>query len=152
MRLQILLAGLLLTTAALPVAASGGLECSAKDKSTRLSVNAGVTRGLGSPTFNLKGELEVLDKRITEDLRRMTFGDADRPQYWLDAKDLRLILYKEGDSDKPFGSVELELLAKIVREGDFRGTYKLSIRDVSGDSGGEAKTTILRGRITCFVE
>ena len=153
MRLQFLLSGPLLAATAFPAAASGGLECSIKDKSARFTVNAGVTSGMGSPTFNLKGELEMLDKSIAQDLRTIVFGDADRPQYWLDGKELRLILYKERGGDKPFGSVELELRAKSAgEEGTFRGTYKLSAHDMSGSDSGEGKTTTLRGKISCFVE
>lgn len=153
MRLQILLGGFLLAATALPAAASGGLECTIKDKSVRFTVNAGITSGMGRPTFNLKGELAIVDRAVAQDLRAVTFAADDRPQYWLDGKELRLVLYKERQGDKPFGSVELELRAKAAGDdGTFRGTYKLSTYDMSGSDSGEGKATTLRGKIACSVE
>lgn len=153
MRLQCLLGGYFLAAAALPAAASGGLECSIKDKAVRFTVNAGVTSGMGQPTFNLKGDLELLDRTVAQDLRVVAFGNGDRPQYWLDGKELRLVLYKEREGDKPFGSVELELRAKAAGDdGAFRGTYRLTTYDMSGSDSGEGKTTTLRGKIACSVE
>lgn len=153
MRVHLILSGLFLVAAALPAVASGGLSCTAEDKSIRFNVEAGITSGMGGPTFNLRGQLDILDKVVAEDLRSITFGDADRPQYWLDDKELRLLLYKERAGDKPFGSVELELRAGIAdEEGTFRGTYALSVYDLAGSGNSEGKTTTLKGDISCFVE
>jgi hypothetical protein len=150
MRLQIFLGGLFLAAAAMPASASGGFECTASDKSVRFRVYASVTSGMGNPTYDLDGKLEIFDKSVAQDLRNMTFGSADRPQYWLDGKDLLLILYKERQGDKPFGSVELELRAKrTTEEGKFRGTYKLSTEDLTGNVEG-AKTR--SGKMSCIVE
>jgi hypothetical protein len=137
--------------AALPASASGGFECTANDKSVRFTVYAAVTSGMGNPTSDLNGKLEILDKTVAQDLRTMTFGGADRPQYWLDGKDLRLILYKERQDDKPFGSVKLELRAtRASDEGKFRGTYKLSTEDLT-HSNVEGEKTV-NGNMSCFVE
>lgn len=150
MRLQLLLGGLFLATAAMPAFASGGFECTATDKSVRFRVYAAVTSGMGNPTYDLDGKLEILDKSVAQDLRNMTFGNDDRPQYWLDGKDLLLILYKEREGDKPFGSVEMELRARrTTDEGTFRGTYKLSTEDLS-DNIEDPK--VVSGKISCVVE
>ncbi len=146
-------AALALAVMATPAAASGGLECSIKDKSLRFAVNAGVTRGMGSPSFDFRGKLEVLDKVVALDLRDVTFDGGDRPQYWLDGKELRLLLYKERGADKPFGSVELEIRTKVAGGNDsgvFRDSYKLSVYDLSGDDSRAGKTTTFAGKVACF--
>lgn len=153
MRLHGLVGGLFLMAMAAPAAASGGLDCSIEDKSVRFTLNSGVTRGMGSPTFNLKGKLEILEGVVAEDFRTIAFDGGDRPQYWLDDKDLRLLFYKERLGDKPFGSVALEIRTKPVGEegdGTYEGTYELQIYDASiNDNGGDKAA---KGKVSCFVE
>ncbi|MFC6447765.1 hypothetical protein [Shinella zoogloeoides] len=153
MRLQLFLGGLFFAGAALPASASGGLECTANDKSVNFSVYASLTSGMGNPAYDLAGKLEIRDKAVAQDLRTMTFGGADRPQYWLDSKDLRLILYKEREGNGPFGSVTLELRARRASdEGKFRGTYKLSTEDMTDSNVEGGNATTFSGNISCFVE
>ena len=152
MRLPILLAGLIVSASALPAAATGTLECEIKDKSVSFSLHAGMTRGMGSPTFSLKGEMEVRDKGVAPDLRTIGFANEDRPQYWMNSKELRMVLYTERNTDRPFASVELELLTKAAGDdGSYGGSYKLTIHDMS-TGGGEGKTTTLRGKVGCSVD
>lgn len=133
--------------------ASGGIACDIEDTSVRLNVRAGVTHGMGSPTFNFKGDLTVRNDKIAEDLRRVTFDDGDRPQYWLDDKELRLVLYKERVADKAFGSVELIIRTAADDDGgSFAGTYKLSIADATASTGSDSKTIGYTGAVTCFAE
>lgn len=152
MRLPILLAGLILSATALPAVATGTLGCAIKDKSVRFTLHAGMTRGMGYPTFSLKGEMQVLDKNVAPDLRAVSFADLDRPQYWMNSKELRMVLYTERNTDRPFASVELELLTKAAGDdGSYGGTYKLTIHDMS-TGGGEGKTVTLRGKTGCSVD
>lgn len=155
MRSIFLFAPLLMLAAIHPANASGGLSCDIQDNAVRFNVRAGVTHGMGSPTFNFKGELTVLNNKIAEDLRRATFDDGDRPQYWLDDKELRLVLYKERVADKAFGSVELTIRTAAADDdggGSFAGTYKLSIADAAASTAGDGNTIDYAGAVTCFAE
>ena len=58
MRSILVLLGLIAAT--LPAAASGGVWCHLEDRSVKLAVESGVTRGLGAPVFNFRGKLEEL--------------------------------------------------------------------------------------------
>jgi len=105
---------------AIPAAASGGLSCNAEDQSVKIVIESGVTRGMGSPIFNFRGVLEVLEKGVADDLRRTEFTGEDLAQYWLDAKSLKLLIYRERTGDKPHGYVELTI---ETQPGDDEGTY-----------------------------
>jgi hypothetical protein len=153
--MRFLLPGLLLAAAASPAFASGGLDCSAEDKRVKLSVNSGVTHGMGGPTFNFHAELELYAKTVAEDLRRLSFDDRNRPQYWLDGKELRLLLYKEREADKPFGSVEVEIRTRAAGEpdeGTYKGSYKVAVYDGGEDGTGEGKIATFAGKVECFAE
>lgn len=154
MRLQVLQAGLFLMAAVMPAAASGGLDCSIKDKSVIFTLNSGVTHGMGSPTFNLKAELKLLKKGIVEDFRAVALDDGNRPQYWLDDKELRLIFYREREGNGPFASVELEIRAKAAGDdaGTYNGTYKLTGDGVQGTDGAQSERLMLKGKVSCSVE
>ena len=135
--------------------ASGGLDCSAEDKAVKLSVGSGVTHGMGGPTFNFHGELELRSKSVAEDLRKLTFDDTNRPQYWLDGKELRLLLYKEREAEKKFGSVEVEIRTKAVGEpdeGTYNGSYKIAVYDGGEDGSGEGESATFTGKVSCFAE
>ncbi|MGN6311084.1 MAG: hypothetical protein ACTHNN_16215 [Xanthobacteraceae bacterium] len=133
--------------------ASGGMACDIDDATVQLNVRAGVTHGMGSPTFNFRAELTVLNDKIAEDMRRVTFDVGDRPQYWLDDKELRLVLYKERVIDKAFGSVELIIRTTADDDGgSFAGTYKLSIADATASTGSDSNTIDYTGAVTCFAE
>ena len=84
MRLLVVLAGLIAGT--LPAAASGGIWCILEDQSVRLSIESGVTHGMGSPFFNFRGKLEILDASVPEKLRTAEFEQQHLAQYWLDGR------------------------------------------------------------------
>ena len=132
-------------------AASGGLWCDVEDKSVRIEINSGVTRGMGGPLFNFAGKLEILDTSVTENLRKTEFDSAHVPQYWLDGNELRLLLYREREGDKPFGSVELTILTKADDEGSYGGRYTLQVYD-DVDGSPEGKSWSLEGEISCGAE
>lgn len=154
MRLQILQGSLFLMAAVVPAAASGGLDCSIKDKSVDFTLSSGVTRGMGGPTFNLKADLKILKKGVVEDFRAMVLDDGNRPQYWLDDKELRLIFYREREGDKPFASVELEIRAKSIGDdaGTYNGTYKLTGDSLQGAGSAQPGRLMLKGKVSCSVE
>lgn len=147
MRLVIMLA--LIVASAGSAAASGGLSCDVEDKAARISVESGVTRGMGSPVFNFRASVQVLDPAVSEDLRKTGF---DGPvQYWLDNRNLRLVLYREREGDKPHGYVELTILTEAGDddEGVYGGDYKLAVFDYAT---GTDQSWAFEGKIGCFVE
>jgi hypothetical protein len=148
MRFFLVLAGLAVAT--LPAAASGGIWCHLEDKSVKLSVDSGVTRGLGAPFFNFRGKLEILDRAIPEKLRTTEFDGQNLSQYWLDGRALKLHLYREWEVDKSFDYVELVIETQAGDdEGLYGGSYKLT---VFAGAAGEGKETALDGEINCDAE
>jgi len=146
--------GALLLMSAVEAAASGGLGCEASGEAAKIELQSGVTRGMGGPTFNFRGELAILDPNVAEDLRKTSFEDRHLAQYWLDGEELRLILYREREGEGGFGSVQLTVRTKAFGEpdeGSFGGTYEIEVFDV-GESGGEGRTLTLSGEVTCFAE
>jgi hypothetical protein len=140
----------MLLSAAGSAAASGGLSCDVEDEDVRVAVQSGVTRGMGSPIFQFKGTLEILDKAVTEDLRKTEFEGAHVAQYWLDEQGLRLLLYRERAGDKPHGYVELTILTQAGDdEGLYGGSYKLSVFDYAT---GKDQSWNFEAPISCFVE
>ncbi|MFI0847841.1 hypothetical protein [Mesorhizobium sp. IMUNJ 23232] len=147
----ILCAGLLMA-GAVPAFASGGLSCEAEGGSAKIAVESGVTRGMGSPVFNFRGSVVISEKSVAEDLRTTAFTGEHLAQYWLDGEELRLVLYREREGDKPHGYVEITVLTKSHGdEGGYAGTYDLTAYDGTGDDP-EGKTVKLEGKIGCFVE
>lgn len=141
-----LLAGVVQATA------SGGLSCETDDKAVKFLVESGITRGMGGPLFNFRGTLEVKDKRVAADLRKTEFAQPHVPQYWLDGKNLKLLIYREREGDKPHGYVELAIETKAVDEGTYNGPYRLTVFDMTDDNSGEGKTFEFKGKTSCFVE
>lgn len=146
------IAAVAILSSILPAAASGGIGCTAEDKKVVFEVNAGVTRGMGSPIFSFDGKVEVKDNSVAADLRKTEFKMDHVAQYWLDGKDLRLDLYREREGDKAHGYVELVLYTKPKGdEGEYAGTYEISVYDTVGE-GAEAKEAKFKGKVGCFVE
>lgn len=135
-----------------PAFASGGLSCKVEDKAVRLTIESGVTRGMGSPVFNFRGELEIVDAAVADDLRKTPFDAAHLAQYWLDGEELRMIVYRERESDKPHGYVEAVVKTKAGEEGNYDGVYSITVFDMTGATGGDGKTINIGGDISCFVE
>ena len=132
-------------------AASGGLWCNSEDKSARMSLSGGVTRGMGGPLFSFDGQVEALDPAVSEDLRMTQFGKRDVAQYWLDGEELRLLLYQERAADKPHGYVKLTVRTRLADdEGTYSGRYALEVFDA--DSAPEGRSWSFEGDISCGTE
>jgi len=132
--------------------ASGGFSCEAKDSAASFLLESGVTHGMGGPSFNFRGTIDITAKDVPDDLRKMSFAQENLAQYWLDGKELRLVVYREREADKPHGYVELTILTKTTEEGSTEGTYALSVYDVGPEGSAEGKTVEAKGKVGCFVE
>jgi hypothetical protein len=140
----------LLTLGAAPAHASAGLSCEASDKAVKLSVEAGISRGLGDDVFSFKGTLEILSANAPQDFRKAEFGKGNLTQRWLDSRNLKLRIYRERDGE-PHGYVDIVIEAwpkKDSEDLEFRGGYLLTIFDVP-KAGADGRTTTLKGRINC---
>jgi hypothetical protein len=134
--------------------ASGGLSCdSEEDAPARIVTEAGMTRGMGSPIFSLKGSVAIVDPAVPEDLRKVEFDQQHVPQYWLDMTSLRLKLYRERESDKPHGYVEITIQTqpRDSEEGAYGGSYTIEVYDTTGDAA-EGKIVKLEGPMSCYIE
>jgi hypothetical protein len=146
--------GAILVILAGEAAASGGIGCGAEDQSASFELAAGVTRGMGGPTFNFRGDLEILDRTVAEDLRKLSFEDRHLAQYWLDGDELRLLVFSEREGEGLYGSVELTIRTRARGNddaGSYEGSYEIEVYDL-GTSGGEGKTLTLTGVVSCFAE
>lgn len=142
-----------LMAATLPAAASGGIWCNLEDQSVRLSIESGVTRGMGAPFFNFRGTLEILDNSIADDLRKSEFAGQQLAQYWLDERVLKLRIYHERQGDKPHGYLDLVIETQAGDdEGLYGGSYQLTVFDMTGDTTGAGRETALGGEINCGSE
>lgn len=150
MRAIICTATLLLSAGA--AFASGGIWCSVDDKAVKFEVGAGATTGMGGPTFNFRGDLEILGRPDGDSLRKTVFEDSNLTQYWLDDKELRLNIYHEQEVEKAFNSVELTILTKASDEGVYDGNYKLAVYDPAADTEKDGKPKELTGKVSCGAE
>ena len=132
--------------------ASGGVWCSVDDKAVKFEVGAGVTRGMGGPTFNFRGDLEILGRPEGDSLRKTVFEDSNLTQYWLDDKELRLNIYREHEAAQRFNSVELTILTKTTDEGVYDGGYTLAIYDAAADTDQDGKPIEVTGKVSCGAE
>ncbi|MET2829379.1 hypothetical protein ABVQ20_20630 [Mesorhizobium shangrilense] len=130
--------------------ASGGIWCSADDAAVKFQLDAGVTNGLGNPTFNFRGSLEILGRPIGDDLRKTVFENSNLTQYWLDDRELRLLVYHEHEASKMFSSVELTILTKATEEGVYDGQYTLTVYDSTADT--DRKSVDFSGKVSCGAE
>lgn len=142
--------GLFLSTGA--AFATGGLWCTADDAAAKFQVDAGITTGMGSPTFNFRGNLEILGRPAGDSLRKTVFEDSNLTQYWLDAKELRLNIYREHDAAPTYNSVELTILTKASDEGVYDGRYTLAIYDAAADTEKDGKPVEVTGKVSCGAE
>lgn len=150
--MRVMMAVMSILLAAGPAVASGGLSCGAKDEAVKLTIESGVTRGMGSPVFDFRGEIEIANKAVAEDLRKVSFDGSHLAQYWLDGEELRMVVYRERGADKPHGYVEVTVRTKSGDEGDYIGQYAVTVYDTNGTTGGDGKTFNYTGRATCLVE
>lgn len=139
-----------------PAFASGGVHCSADANGVSFDVGGGVTRGMGGPLFSFEGTLALKISGINADLAQTAFEREHVAQYWLDGEDLRLLLYREREGDKPHGYVELTI-ETTARPGDdgegmYDGRYTLSVFDMTDENGGEGVTVDREGVVECSAE
>ena len=88
----------------------------------KISIESGMTHGMGFPVFNFRASSELDDAAIGEDLRKIAFERAHLPQYWYHGEDLNMVLYRERDTNV-FGSVEITILTKAVGDDiEYNGT------------------------------
>ena len=132
--------------------ASGGIWCSVEDAAAIFTVEAGVTRGMGGPTFNFRGDLEILGRPVGDDLRKTVFEDSNLTQYWLDDKELRLNIYHEHEVAERINYVELTILTKTSDEGVYDGNYTLAIYDAATDKDQDGKPVEVTGKVSCGAE
>ncbi|QKC80527.1 hypothetical protein [Mesorhizobium sp. NZP2077] len=150
--MRTIICGTMLLLSAGSAAATGGIWCSVDDAAVKFQVDAGVTTGLGSPTFNFRGDAEIKARPVDDQLRKTTFENYNLTQYWLDAKELRLNIYHEQEVAKRFSSVELTILTKASDEGVYDGEYKLAVYDSTADKDSDGKTAELTGKVSCGAE
>ncbi|MBZ9990410.1 hypothetical protein LB572_25235 [Mesorhizobium sp. BH1-1-5] len=130
--------------------ASGALWCSVDDAKVAFQLDAGVTRGLGGPTFNFRGDLEIKARPAADSLRKTVFEDQNLAQYWLDGEELRLLVYREHEAKDNYRSVELTILTKAKDEGTYDGRYMLAVYD--GTAGVDSDPVELKGDVSCGAE
>ena len=131
--------------------ASGGISCTGDDEKAKFEVGGGVTHGMGGPLFTFEGSIEVADKTVADDLRKISVTREHVAQYWLDGQDLRLVIYRErleGDH----GYIELTIRTQVSEEGVYGGQYELVAFDTKNDTSTEGKRIEIKGTTSCFVE
>ena len=132
--------------------ATGGIWCNVDDAAVKFEVAAGVTTGMGGPTFNFRGDLEIKSRPVSDGFRKTVFEDSNLTQYWLDDKELRLLVYREHEQANSYGSVELTILTKASDEGVYDGRYTLAVYDVVADVAKDGKPVETTGKVSCGAE
>jgi hypothetical protein len=135
-----------------PGIANAGLSCTVKDKSVQLTLESGVTRGMGGPFFDFKAELKTNLPNVPKDFRQVKFADDHLPQRWLNDREAKLAIYRERDGE-PHGYVEIQIETKRVSkddDGNYKGTYALTIHSVALAGKPEPKPITARGAISCM--
>ncbi len=132
--------------------AAGGISCAVEDDGAVLSLEGGVTHGMGGALFSFAGQAELRSGEIADDLRASSFGREHVAQYWLDDKALKLRLYREREGDAPHGYVEIVLETTADRDGTYRGGYAVTVYDMTNAANGEAATQEISGAIVCSGE
>lgn len=133
----------LLSLATTPVAASTGISCSQTSGPHVVDIGAAATRGMGSPVFQLGGQVEIADPRAPADLAKSAFALENLAQYWLDGDELRLLLYRENAATD---AIELEIRTRSSDEGEYEGDYRIQLFRVDQDA------VELSGGISCAVD
>ncbi|MER9224085.1 hypothetical protein NKI72_00245 [Mesorhizobium sp. M0437] len=80
------------------------------------------------------------------------FEDQNLTQYWLDNKELRLLVNHERQVENAYGYVELAILTKASDEGVYDGRYLLSIYDGTAEAEKDGKQAELTGKVSCGAE
>jgi hypothetical protein len=146
----IALAGAMTLAAWSPAQASGGLWCTIDDANVKMTVESGVSHGLGGPIFNMRAAAELLVKDVADDFRKLTLDDK-LVHSWIDGDETRLLFYAERQGDKPFGSIEIAIQTAGDREDDveIKGKYEVSYFEAERQQGGNDGFIRLTGDVSC---
>lgn len=137
---------------AMPAAASatGGLGCGIDDKNLKLDFESLFSYSDIGGLFQIRGELEVRDKRVYKTLQKFALEEADLKQQWFRGNDLKLMIYRETEGESlPFASVKLIIEATKPPEEDFgyEGKYVLAVQPAA--EGGDSQALIVEGKVGC---
>jgi hypothetical protein len=130
--------------------ATGGLGCSIDDKNLSLNFESLFSYSDIGGLFQVRGEMEVKDKRVHKTLQKLALDDADLKQQWFRDNDAKLMLYRETTGDGvPFASVKLIVEATKPPEEDFgyEGKYRLTVQPAV--EGGEGEAFTVDGKVEC---
>lgn len=130
--------------------ATGGLGCGIDDKNVRLDFESLFSYSDIGGLFQIRGEMEVRDKRVDKSLQKLTLEETDLKQEWFRDNDLKLMLYRETTGEGvPFASVKLIIEATKPPEEDFGygGKYWLTIEPAV--ENGESQAFTLEGKVGC---
>jgi hypothetical protein len=130
--------------------ASGGLSCEVADQNLNLTVESGVTHGMGGPFFNFKASAEVLVKDTPPSLVKLNL-DNGLVHHWLDGQRLDLSFYRESEGSEPHAEVEIIVQTTQGEEGTTAGEYTLSVFLAEPAPGAENPIKVT-GKVSCFVE
>lgn len=144
------IAWLALSGSSLPALASGGFWCDIADKNVKFHVSSGTQRGGAGVLLNFRADLEILLKNVPPDFRKLDLSSA-LTQHWIDGKDFKLRLYTERNEGL-FGAVEFIVDTRAADEGEYKGTYSLSVESIQSEKDPEAKRWKARGKIACSAE
>lgn len=133
-------------------AAAGGLSCEVSDDDVTMTLQGGVTRGMGSGLFSFSGTIEVRSDDVAEDLRVTEFGREHVPQYWLDGDTMKLRLYREREGDATHGYVEAIVETSTGDDGDDHGEYLVAVYDMTDAVDGEVEPVQFMGPVRCSIE
>lgn len=152
MKSKLAILALISSLFALPgvASATGGLGCGIDDANVKFDVEALFSYSDIGGLFQIRGEMEVKDKRVAKTLRKLTLEDTDLKQQWLRDNDVKLMFYRETTGDGvPFASVKLIVEATKPPEEDFGydGKYWLTI--VPAVEGGESEAVTVEGKVGC---
>lgn len=111
-----------------------------------LTIRSAVGRGMGGPLVNLEATAKSTDQRLPGDLRDLAFGQDDVVQYWLDAQDLRLVLYSERAAGE-HAETTITVMTQAREEGVFDGNFRATIYTAPS-----VEPVVLEGTISCSVE
>jgi hypothetical protein len=142
-----LLAAAVLATPAV-ASATGGVDCEISDKNVEFNFEALFSYSDIGGLFQVRGEMEVKDRRTHKTLQKFALENADLRQQWFRGNDLKLMIYRETEGDGvPFASVKLIIEATKPAEEDsgYDGKYVLTVQP----AGSENQAFAVEGKVGC---
>jgi hypothetical protein len=130
--------------------ATGGLGCGIDDANAKLEFESLFSYSDIGGLFQIRGEMQVKDKRVGKTLQKFMLEETDLKQQWFRDNDVKLMLYREAEGDGvPFASVKLIIEATKPPEEDFgyAGKYWLTIAPVA--DAGESQSVTFEGKVGC---